>query len=44
MKIWGSAKKCKNYRFVDIFWDILDKMKSNLGKECLKRGLLSFQG
>ena len=28
----------------DIFWDILDKRKDNLGQECVKRGLLFFQG
>ena len=40
----GSVKKCQNYRFCDIFWDILDKMKGYLGQECVKRGLLFFQG
>ena len=30
--------------FFYIFWDILDKRKGNLGQECVKRGLLSFQG
>ena len=29
--------------FVDIFWDILNKMKDNLGQECVKGELLSFQ-
>ena len=28
----------------DIFWDILNKMKDNLSQECVKGGLLSFQG
>ena len=37
-------EKCQNYRFFDIFWDILNKMKDNLGQECVKGGLLSFQG
>ena len=31
-------------KFFDIFWDILDKMKDNLGQECVKGELLSFQG
>ena len=29
---------------MDIFWYILDKMKVNWGQECVKEGLLSFQG
>ena len=37
-------KKCHNYRFFDIFLDIFHKMKENLGQECVKKGLLSFQG
>ena len=36
--------KCQNYRFFDIFLDILHKMKDNLGQKRVKRGLLSFQG
>ena len=44
MQIWEMFKKCQNYRFFDIFWDILNKMKDNLGQECVKGGLLSFQG
>ena len=28
--------KCQNYRFPDIFWDILDKRMSDLGQECAK--------
>ena len=44
MQIWEVLKKCQNYRFFDIFWDILNKMKDNLGQECVKGGLLSFQG
>ena len=36
MQIWGIVKKCQNYRFLDIFWDILDKRKSNLDQECVK--------
>ena len=43
-KIWEGQrckfgkvyKKCQNYRFLEIFWDILDKMKDNLGQECVK--------
>ena len=42
MQIWGSVKKCQNYRFLDIFWDILDKRKSYLHQECVKRGFLSL--
>ena len=44
MQIWGSVKNAKISRFLDIFWDILGKRKINLGHECVKRGLLSFQG
>ena len=44
MQIWGSVKKCQNYRFFDIFWDILDERKINLGQECVKYGLITFQG
>ena len=40
-KCW---KKCQNYRFLDIFLDILHKMKKNLGQERVETGLLSFQG
>ena len=36
--------KCQNYMFFDIFWDLLNKMKNNLGQECVKEGILSFQG
>ena len=51
-KIWEGERckfgevlgKCRNYRFFDIFWDILDKGKGNLGEECVKRRLLIFQG
>ena len=34
----GSVKKCQNYRFFDIFLDILHKLKENLGQEHVKRG------
>ena len=37
-------EKCQNYRFLDIFCDILNKMKDNLGQECVKEDLVSFQG
>ena len=51
-KIWEGEwckfgkvlEKYQNYRFFEIFWDILNKMKYNLGQECVKGGLLSFQG
>ena len=35
----GSVKKCQNYRFFDIFLDILHKMKGNLDQEHVRRGL-----
>ena len=31
-------EKCQNYRFFDIFLDILHKMKENLGQERVKGG------
>ena len=45
-KIWEGDRckygklfeKCQNYRFFDIFWDILNKMNNNLGQECIKGG------
>ena len=37
-------KKCQDYRFFDIFLDILHKIKENLGQEHVEMGLLSFQG
>ena len=43
MQIRVSVKKCQNYRFFDILWNILEKRQSSLGQECVKRGLLSFQ-
>ena len=30
-KFGKVLEKCQNYRFSDIFWDILNKMKDNLG-------------
>ena len=46
-KIWEGKRckfgevfeKCQNYRFFDIFWDILDKRKGNLDQERVRRGL-----
>ena len=29
---------------MDIFWGLLNKMKDNLDQECVKGGLLAFQG
>ena len=43
-KFGKVLKKCENYRFFDIFLDILHKMKENLDQEHVRRGLLSFQG
>ena len=48
-KIWegGGANlgKCwENVCLSYIFWDILKKMKDNLGQESVKGGLLSSQG
>ena len=40
--IWESVQKCQNYRFFDIFWDILDKRNSNLGQECAKTGKIEI--
>ena len=44
----ANLEKCwKNVKIIGffyIFWDILNKMKDNLGQECVKRKLLSFQG
>ena len=36
VKISGSVKKCQNYRYFVIWWDILDKRKRNLDQECVK--------
>ena len=52
LKIWkGSGAnlgKCwKNVKiigFFQIFWDILNKMKDNLGQECVKRGASILPG
>ena len=41
MQIWGSVEKSQSYRFLDIFWNILDKRKGTLGQECVKGGLLA---
>ena len=43
---WGRCKfekvlqRCQNYRFFDILWDIINKMKDNLGQKCVNGGLL----
>ena len=34
----------KLWVFFYIFWDILDKMKSNVGQEFVKYALITFQG
>ena len=39
-KFGKVLEKCQNYRFLDIFCDILNKMKDNLGQKCIKEGLL----
>ena len=36
MQICEVLEKCQNYRVFDIFWNILNKMKNNLGQECVK--------
>ena len=36
MQTWKLFEKYQNYRFFDIFWNILNKMKDNLGQECVK--------
>ena len=33
---FGKCKKCQNYRFFDIFLDILHKLKGSLGQEPVK--------
>ena len=40
----NCLKNVKIIGFLDIFLDILNKMKDNLVQECVKGGLLSFQG
>ena len=40
----GRCKKCQNYRFFDIFLNILHKLKGNLGQNHVKGGPPSFQG
>ena len=39
----GKCKKCQNYRFFDIFLDILHKLKKNLDQEHVKGGPPSLQ-
>ena len=42
VQIWKSVGKCRNYRFLlNTFWDILDKIKDNFGKECVKGNFYS---
>ena len=41
MQIWEVLKKSQKYRFFEIFWDILNKTKDNLGQECVKGGFYS---
>ena len=36
-KFREAFEKCQNYTSVDIFWDILDKKKGNLGQQCVKK-------
>ena len=43
-KFGNVLEKCQNYRFFEIFCDISNKMKDNLGQECVKGRLLSLQG
>ena len=44
-KFGKALKKCQNYRlFFEIFMDFINKMKDNLGQECVEGELLSFQG
>ena len=51
LKIW-EGERCKFAKVLEkfqkysffIFWDILNKKKDNLGQECVKEGLLCFQG
>ena len=31
-------KKCLNYRFIDIFWNVLNKIKDNFRNEWVKGG------
>ena len=31
-KFGEVLEKCQNFRLLDIFWDVLDKMKGNLGQ------------
>ena len=43
-KLGKVLEKCQNYRVFYKFWDILNETEDNLGHECVKVGLLSFQG
>ena len=40
----GKCQKCQNYRFFDIFLNILHKLKGNLGQNNVKGEPPSFQG
>ena len=42
-KVLRQCYRLKNYRFFDIFWDILDKMKDNLCQECVKEFFYPFR-
>ena len=43
MQIWETVSKMPDYRFFDIFWNILNKMKDNLGQERVKGGSYLFR-
>ena len=36
MQIWRSVKKCQNFRFFDIFLNILHKMSKVGSRACIK--------
>ena len=38
MQILETVWKMSKLKVFDIFWDILNKMKGNLGQECVKGG------
>ena len=53
-KVWEGERckfgkvlgKCQNFlsKVFCIFWDILEKVKGNLGQECVKRGPFILAG
>ena len=43
-KFWKVLRKYQNYRFLDIFLDILHKMEENLDQEHVKRGASILPG